>query len=271
MRLVVEGPCRGGQVGAAYVRWEDGRRSVLSWRPGTALDAMRAGPLAVSETLRSGGSPCPAVELSAQVGPDVVLVQELLPGGPVGMFGHAALDRALAWSEAMAGRLAGRADIPPVLLHLRGDGPGFCLHGPLRRHGPRGTALERRIRAVAPGPESQWDAVHFDFHPGNMLAAPGGPPTGVIDWDGAGRGDRRLDLVTLRFGLEEHDTEPGVVERLDALLDEIEPDVLRPLWAHMSLRMADWAIRHFAPGDVDRWLDLAETRLGPAGSQNVSA
>jgi hypothetical protein len=28
----------------------------------------------------------------------------------------------------------------------------------------------------------------------------------------------------------------------------------------MSLRMTDWAIRHFAPSDVDHWLDLAEQR-----------
>ncbi|WP_307865638.1 phosphotransferase [Streptomyces montanisoli] len=177
VRLVVEGPCRGGQVGAAYVRWEDGRRSVLTWRPGTALAAMRAGPIAVVDALRADGFPCPAVELSAQVGPDVVLVQELLPGGPVGTFGHAALDRALALSGAMAGRLAGRGDVEPVRLHLRGDGPGFCLHGPLRSHGPRGAALERRIRAVTPDPEPRWDAVHFDFHPGNMLAAVTGAST----------------------------------------------------------------------------------------------
>ena len=33
VRLEVEGPCPGGQVGAAYVRWPDGRRSVLTTRP----------------------------------------------------------------------------------------------------------------------------------------------------------------------------------------------------------------------------------------------
>jgi hypothetical protein len=29
----------------------------------------------------------------------------------------------------------------------------------------------------------------------------------------------------------------------------------------MSLRMTDWAIRHFAPDEVGHWLDLAEQRL----------
>jgi len=28
----------------------------------------------------------------------------------------------------------------------------------------------------------------------------------------------------------------------------------------MSLRMTDWAIRHFTPADVSHWLDLAEQR-----------
>jgi hypothetical protein len=37
VRLLVEGPSAGGEVGAAYVRWDDGRRSVLKWRPETRV------------------------------------------------------------------------------------------------------------------------------------------------------------------------------------------------------------------------------------------
>ncbi|WP_329455733.1 phosphotransferase [Streptomyces sp. NBC_01497] len=263
VRLTVEGPCGGGEVGAAYVRWQDGHRSVLTWRPDTSVAALRAGPLAVCELLRGDGFPCPATELAARTGNAAVIVQEVLPGRAVRRFTRTALDRALALSESMAGRLAGRPDIPRVGLHLQDDGPGFCLHGPLREHSRRTAALERRVRAVAAGPGPPDDAVHFDFHPGNMLAAPDGSLSGVVDWDGAGRGDRRLDLVTLRFGLEGLQCEPGVVERLDAVLDALPPAVLLPLWAHMSLRLADWAVRHHGPADVERWLDLAQTRLGP--------
>ena len=54
----------------------------------------------------------------------------------------------------------------------------------------------------------------------------------------------------------------GVTERLDSLLDVLPEEILHPMWAHMSLRMTDWAIRHFPPGEVDRWLDLAEQRIG---------
>ncbi|MET9659822.1 aminoglycoside phosphotransferase family protein [Streptomyces sp. NPDC006510] len=263
VRLVVEGPCPGGEVGAAYVRWPDGRRSVLKWRPDTRLDELRAGPLAVCETLRGRGYPCPATELALQVGGAVVLVQQLLAGKPLEVLDHHGLDQALALNKSQEGLLAGRADIPSTNLYLLDDGPGYCLHEPLRRHGRRGAALERRIRSVGAGHPARPagdDVVHQDFHHGNLLAVDG-TVTGVIDWEGAGRGDRRFDLVTLRFGLHAREQAPGVVRRLDDILDALPDDVLRPWWAHMSLRMTDWAIRHFAPGEVEHWLDLAEQRL----------
>ncbi len=101
----------------------------------------------------------------------------------------------------------------------------------------------------------------MDFHPGNILAVDG-TVTAVIDWDGAARGDHRFDLVTLRFGIHSADTDatPTVVRRLDAVLDTLPDSLLRPVWAHMSLRMVDWAIRHHSPSEVDHWLDLAEQR-----------
>ncbi|MEV5199245.1 phosphotransferase [Streptomyces sp. NPDC053720] len=263
VRLVVEGPCPGGEVGAAYVRWPDGHRSVLKWRPGTRLDALRAGPLAVCEVLRGRGYPCPSTELALQVDGAVVLVQQLLPGAPVELLDHRGLDQALALNESQSGLLAGHGDIPSMNLYLLDDGPGYCLHGPPRRHSRRSAALEHRIRSVGAGHPPRLagdDVVHQDFHHGNLLAVDG-TVTGVIDWDGAGRGDRRFDLVTLRFGLHAREQAPGVVRRLDDILDALPEDVLRPCWAHMSLRMTDWAIRHFAPGDVEHWLDLAERRL----------
>lgn len=262
IRLTAEGPCAGGQVGASYVRWPDGHRSVLKWRPHTDLADLQAGPLAVVEALRASGYPAPATELAVQAGHTVVLVLELLPGTKIDVLDHRGLDQALALNEAQAERLTARDDVPPVELYLRSDGPGYCLHEPLRAHSSRAARLERRIREVGhehPDHLAGHDAVHLDFHPGNILAGDAGI-TGVADWDGAARGDRRFDLVTLRFGLHAKRCEAGVVERLDALLDTFPDDVLRPAWAHMSLRMADWAIRHFAPGEVDHWLSLAEQR-----------
>ncbi len=262
VRLEVEGLCSGGEVGAAYVRWDDGRRSVLKWRPGTGLEEFQAGPLAVSEAARLAGLPVPRTELAVQLGSAVAAVQELLPGAPITMLDEDLLEQVLAINEQLRLLLTGNSTVPGLNLYLTFDGPGFCLHGPLRAHNRRTARLDDWITAVGadhPGPLRGDDAVHVDFHPGNLLEVDG-KLTGIIDWDGAGRGDHRLDLVTLRFGLHGGRPDPAAVARLDAILDEIPPDTLRPLWAHMSLRMTDWAIRHFTPDDVDHWTALAETR-----------
>ncbi|MFC9688806.1 phosphotransferase [Kribbella sp. NPDC056951] len=263
VQLEVEGLCSGGEVGAAYVRWDDGRRSVLKWRPGTRLEDFQAGPIAVSEAARLAGLPVPRTELAVQLESAVATVQELLPGAPIAVLDERLLDQVLAVNEELRLLLAGNSTVPSLNLYLTFDGPGFCLHGPLRSHDRRTARLDDWITAVGadhPGPLRGDDAVHVDFHPGNLLAVDG-KLTGIIDWDGAGRGDHRLDLVTLRFGLHGGEPDPAVVARLDATLDEIPPDILRPLWAHMSLRMTDWAIRHFTPADVDHWTALAETRM----------
>lgn len=271
IRLTVEGPCAGGQVGAAYVRWADGRRAVLKWRPDFTVAESAAGPLAVSERLRELGYPAPAMELVLQVGHAVVTVQELLPGKKIDYLDLHHLERVLAVHSRQADALVGREDVPAFHLYLRDDGPGYCLHEPLRRFSPRTAELERRISRLAdsyPVRLPGFGAVHSDFHPGNILAADG-EITGVVDWDGSARGDHRFDLVVLRFGIHPRGSERGVVERLDSLLDELPEAILQPSWAHMSLRMTDWAIRHFPADEVDDWLDLADQRIGEASVESV--
>ncbi len=260
--LRVEGPCPGGQTGAAYVSWPDGHRSVLTFRPGITLAAMRDGPLAVLNALRQAGYPAPAPELAVAVGEVIALVWELLPGSPVTHLTSALLDRALALNDLQASRLASSPGIPAIRLYLTSDGPGYCLHQPLREHSSRTRALERWITATGaryPDHLSGDDAVHCDYQHANLLADDG-RISGVVDWDGAGRGDRRFDLVTLRFGIHAITADSEAVQRLDRIIDEIPAHVLAPAWAHMSLRMTDWAIRHFSPSDVDHWLSLAEQR-----------
>lgn len=264
VRLTFDGPCPGGQVGTAYVRWPDRRRSVLKWRPHSRVADLEAGPLTVGRVLRQAGCPAPAIELVAQVGHAVVMVQELLPGTKIDHLDHDVLVQALELNRLQAGRLADHPEVPATELFLRQDGPGYCLHEPLRRHNRRSAALERRVATIGadhPDRLAGDDAVHMDFHPGNLLAT-GGAITGVVDWDGAARGDHRFDLVTLRFGIHGGGADPGVTRHLDAVLDTVPEDVLRPAWAHMGLRMVDWAIRHFAPSDVEHWLALAEQRVG---------
>ncbi|WP_419993635.1 phosphotransferase enzyme family protein [Streptomyces boninensis] len=264
VRYAVEGRCPGGEVGAAYVRRDDGHRAVLTWRPGVTLAEMEVGPLAVTEALRASGYPAPATELAVQLGEDVAVVQELLPGSKIDLLTPGLLEQVLQLRARHVGALAGRVSVPVRPLHLLSSGPGHCLHEPPLAHSARTADLVRRVRAVGeefgdvlPGD----DAVHGDFHPGNVLES-GGIVTGVVDWDGAARGDAAFDLVNLRFGVHpQQDVDPAVVHRIDALLDELPPAVLRPAWAHLSLRMADWAIRHFPEDELTGWVELAESRL----------
>jgi aminoglycoside phosphotransferase (APT) family kinase protein len=263
VELVVSGALDGGEVGAARVRWPDGHEGVLKWRPDFDEKDMRAGPLAAIEALRARGYPAPATELVVQVGTAVVTVQELLSGNKIAHMDERHFDEALAVHALHVGALAERSDVPRIALHLRDDGPGYCLHEPMRRFSARTAELEQRIREIGDEFDERMpgdDVVHQDFHPGNMLSRDG-RLTGVIDWDGAGRGDAGFDLVTLRFGIHPAGADRSVVQRLDALLDALPDDVLRPAWAHMSLRMTDWAIRHFPSDEVETWAGLAAERI----------
>ena len=207
---------------------------------------------------RQAGFPAPATELVAQVGHAAVMVQERLPGAKIDRLDSNLLDQALSINERQAGLLDARPDIEAIRLYLREDGPGFCLHEPLRQYSRKTADLERWVSRVEEVQDSPNDLVHLDFHPGNLLQQEG-VVTGVVDWDGAGRGDRWLDLVTLRFGVHRQ-TGTDVTRRLDGILDQVPANVLNPLWAHLSLRMVDWAIRHHTEEDVLGWLDLAGQR-----------
>jgi len=262
VRLDVVGPCPGGEVGAAYVRWPDGHLAVLKWGPDARLADLERGPLAIVDVLRSIGYPAPGTELAVQVGSGIVTVHELLPGTVIDHVDPDLLDQALALNRLHAGALAGRPDIDPMKLYLTSDAGGFCLHEPLRQFSSRTAALDRWVRGIGASYPDQlggYDAVHCDFHPANMLASQG-RITGVIDWNGAARGDCRLDLVTMRFGVHGIGSDAEVIRKLDEVLDFFPTELLLPAWAHMSLRMVDWAIRHFTAADVEHWLDLAERR-----------
>jgi hypothetical protein len=252
VRLVLEGPAPGGEVGAAYVRWPDGRQSVLT--------ASRTRSAALVDRARAAGVPTPRHELTARVDGVRVVVQQRLPGAPPPALDQAVVRQMLAVNDRLAGVLAAEPAPTPAELYLTSDGPGFCLHEPLAAHSPRTARLLDRVRSA--GADSTHmigdDLVHMDFHPGNVLVERG-RLTGVIDWDGAVRGDRHFDLVTLLFFLRGR--APELAAPVEERLRLISARRRRAYWAHMSLRMVDWSIRHHDPATVDHWLDVAESGL----------
>lgn len=247
IRLELLGSAVGGQVGAAYVRWPDGRDGVLTGGPPVAESERTAGVLALA---RERGLPVPAYQLIADLDDTVVLVQERLPGRKPDRVDRPLVEKMVAINEKFAGLLAARTDVPAPDLYLDHSGPGFCVHESLEIHSDRSRRLLGWIREVGrSGAMTGDDLVHLDFHPENVLVDDDGEITGVIDWDVAARGDRTFALVTLQFSLPYKD---------DWLDRQIVGDALRLYYAHMSLRMVDWAIRHFPPPEVDRWLGQAE-------------
>ncbi|NUR30254.1 MAG: aminoglycoside phosphotransferase family protein [Catenulispora sp.] len=247
VRLTFEGPCPGGEVGAAYVRHPDGTRAVLS-----SGNPRSAPYLAIA---KAAGLPVPAYGLIVESGPHTVIVQELLPGRPPEVPDAGLVAQMLDVHDGFAGLMAGVGE--PVTLYLRTSGPGFCLHETLAAYSPRTRRLLERVREVGAAHDFAYgeDLVHLDYHCGNVLTEDG-RLTGVVDWDGAGRGDRAIDLMTLRYDLAlraPHLAGP-VDERLAAV-----GDLPRLAYAmHMGLRLVDWSIRHHGPADVEFWLDIAE-------------
>lgn len=279
VRLADEGPClrgqarvgrwrrrsrrdrdrRIGQIGAHYVSWPDGHRSVLTVRPaGQLAEARQAAVLAA--TAKEAGVPAPLTELIEDLPAGTAIVQELLPGAPPAAVGRRTAEAMVAVNRRCRRLLADRPEFPAPSLFLRSDGPGFCLHEPMARYS-RGTArllaAVQEAGAAVPEHLEGDDLVHFDFHPENVLVDASGAVTGVVDWDGASRSQGVLDLMTLRFDLANR--APDLGRWLDGMLrEEADGELWLACWAHMSLRLVDWAIRELGPRDVALWLEVAE-------------
>jgi hypothetical protein len=252
VRLQLEGTAPGGEVGAAYVRWPDGRHSVLT------EGRSRTGPLV--DKARAAGVPTARQELAAHVDGARVIVQQRLPGTPPHHVDAVLVRQMIAVNDRLAGLYSAEPAGEPADLYLSADGPGFCLHQPLAEHSARTARLLDRIHEIGAEHPAMVgdDLVHLDFHPGNVLVD-NGRLTGVIDWDGATRGDRHFDLVTLRFWLTGRDT--ALTGPLDERLDALSERRRLAYLAHMSLRQVDWSLRHHDEATVDHWLDVAEAHL----------
>ena len=274
VELELVGPPPGGQVGAALVRWPGGREGVVTTWGDSSDDAWgrieRTG--AVLDLARDRGIPAPRFELVTRLPDRIAVVQERLPGEPPARVDLALVEELAAIAGRGAGLLRGRSDIPAVELYLLRSGPGFCLHQTLAQYDDRTRRLldlVRRIGAASPHRMAGDDLVHPDFHPGNVLVDRTGAVTGIVDWDGVGRGDHRFALITLRFDLavpgvdvQDRSARSAAARWLDNRIDDLlDAATLRAYWAHMGLRMVDWAIRRRGPDDVDCWLAVAASRL----------
>lgn len=261
-----------GQSGAVFVRWPDGRDSVVTTAFGTIARMRQTAE--VLEEVRAQGLPVPRHEFLFEVSPGTVaVVQERLPGRPLARADVATVDAVVAINERFAGLLADRPEVPGPILSLgRPDDP--VPAETVERYSERARRLVERIRHAgrSGGSEStRSDLVHVDLTVPNLLFDDAGMITGVIDWNyGVARGDRRYGLVkllhTLAFAARADDAEAvpttDALDHLDRLVrDRIPSALLRRYWAHHTLTMLYSSLRWGTSEAFDLHLELGESRL----------
>ena len=260
-----------GQSGAAYVRWPDGRESVVT-TAFASLDLMRQ-TADVLNDVRGLGIPVPRHEFLLEVEPGTVaVVQERLPGSTVERADLDTVEAVMAINECFAGLLRDRTDVLPPKLSLgrSGDPTPSDL---VEKHSARARALIACVRATGAGPDGDMvgdDLVHVDLTVSNMLFS-GGTITGVVDWNyGVARGDRQFGLVKLLHTLSFAATSPNEgIKPTNAALERVEqavtsllhPATLRRYWAHQTLNMLYGSLRWGTSEAFETYLAMGEERL----------
>jgi hypothetical protein len=257
----------GGEVGAWLVAWPDGHHGVLTWLPAASDGRTVDETQALMGLARRAGVPVPTWEVVVGLGPlGTAVLQRFVAGAVPDEVSDALAGALVGLAEKRRGLLVGTTFAGmPMPLYLTAPGPGFCLHEPLRAFGPKTAALLERVHAVGERHGDHLvgdDIVHNDYHPGNVLVDPDRPNvvSWVVDWGAVRPGRVELDLAILAFDLTWR--APGAPQqRVEShLRARTDLATFEMVWAHASLRLLDWTIRHY-PHDVDHWTTVAERHL----------
>ncbi len=261
-----------GQSGAAYVRWPDGRESVVTTAfASMALMRQTAEVLAEVRTL---GIPVPRHEFLFEVEPGTVaVVQERLPGSILTVADMSAVDAVMSVNERFAGLLGKRPDVSPPRLSLGRPGDPTPWEA-VEAHSGRARRFVSRARATGGHHDQDVvgdDLVHVDLTVPNMLFDAEGRITGVIDWNyGVARGDRYFGVVKLLHNLSfaaassTSDVRPAAeaLARVETVVAEVvDAPTLRRYWAHQSLNMLYASLRWGTAESFEVYLELGESKL----------
>jgi hypothetical protein len=258
----------GGETGAHEMRGPDGERLVIKWELDPPSQAARRTAVELTERLGGhAGWPVPE-QWTVEADECLFVLQRFMPGEPVELITHALVDRIFELHESRLGLAAPSDDTswPGALIEtLTTGGAGYCLHQPLREFDARTAALIERVERLGhelqPAQLPGGEIVHWDLHPGNLLAVDG-RLTAVIDNDFVTVGDAAFDLVTLAIASLETPSEPGVAERLfSEAVDVLEEPRRSAYLAHLVIRILDWAVRKGRTEEIELWLDQAQRLL----------
>jgi aminoglycoside phosphotransferase (APT) family kinase protein len=232
--LSIIGPFPHGVFGAVAVATADGAELVLKAQPDPTLEpAWRTGA-EMAARLHERGYPNPRVLRVGSTSAAVWSLQERLPGQVLRRLTvtHAAQLITLAsrhridsghrrpWREEASAAARAWLDATPI------DPTDARVLGAAIDRGESAEILQTTI-------------VHGDFHHGNVLVD-GDEVTGVLDWDLAGPGDWRFDLVVLAFGchIRPELCEPAASALVtEALRSECPDDVAALMMACQVLRL----------------------------------
>jgi hypothetical protein len=260
----------GGETGAHEMSGPGGERLVVKWEFDPSSQAARRTAVELTERLADrAGWPVPE-QWTVEADECLFVLQRFLPGEPVELITHALVDRIFELHESRLGLATASDDTrwPDALIDtLTIGGAGYCLHEPLREFDARTARLIERIEHLGhelqPAQLPGGEIVHWDLHPGNLLAVDG-RLTAVIDNDFVTVGDAAFDLVTLAVASLETPSEPGVVERLFSEAVDVLDEPRRSAYlGHLVIRILDWAVRKGRSAEIELWLEQAQ-RLLPA-------
>ena len=218
------------------------------------------------DVLREREYPAPRLLCFGTVSAGTYIVQERLPGEPIGGgFTPAQLEEILRLHDLHADigvELPGEPWPLPVTRPIFEGAEGFCVIESMRAHSPETNAfldeLQELARTHTADVTRTTDLVHFDFQYANILGEDG-RVTGVIDWEAAMLGDRGFDLAAFAYYV----FEDGDLRRrlLTRARDISGHGALLVYLAHIMFRQTEWCTRFYDDNLVRFYLAHSRTIL----------
>jgi aminoglycoside phosphotransferase (APT) family kinase protein len=209
--------------------------------------------IGIAATLRSRGVPVPAPYHVGTAAGHAYTLQPQCPGDVPRPLTAAHARQLLGFWARHVGAVPEGGPWPEAVVGALtvGDVELWADHAPIRATGGDAAALLDEIVVVGetadPAVLRRGDARHGDWHHQNLLVV-GDRVEAVIDWESAGPGDARVDLVLLDFWTHVY-AGTGVAMEAAALVrrasdEHVEPRARRVLAAYVALHQLWFACAH---------------------------
>jgi aminoglycoside phosphotransferase (APT) family kinase protein len=241
--------------GAALVEGRGSTLAVLKASTDLTLAPAWATGAAMATRLRECGYPASNYLETGTTETVTWSLQAVLPGHVPAVFsvGHA--------EQLVA--LAQRHDIDAGMQQPWGDIARDISRRALADLAPLPDRFDETLRAVVDGTDdvrlAQTTIVHGDFHHRNFLVDDAGRVTGVFDWDIAGPGDWRFDLVNLAFACQMY-PKTCEADALGAVIAAVHEHCDAPTAAFLTACQTLRALSMLKSRHVD-WVEPASRRM----------